>query len=158
VNNNSQTFIDRLQGERSLSIEQANEDFILKRKDGLHAYMLAVVVDDIYQGVTHIIRGDDLADTTCQQAYLFQRLGSSVPTFGHLPLATHPDGHKLSKQTHARALDDRKATANLWAVLTFLNQAIPDNPDDLTRTELLDWAVTHWQPERFKGMKSKQAV
>ena len=80
-------------------------DFILKRADGLWAYQLAVVVDDAAQGITHIVRGKDLADNTARQLLLQKALGYATPSYLHTPLVLAPDGHKLSKQNGAKALD-----------------------------------------------------
>ena len=159
VNNNSPAYEDLFQGPQMLNDQQANEDFILKRKDGLHAYMLAVVVDDIHQGVSHIIRGADLAHSTCQQQYLFDMLGQPAPRFGHLPMAIHPDGSKLSKQTHASAIDDTTPLENLYQVLSFLNQSLPESVSDFSSINaLFDWAIKHWDPSQFHDIREKLAT
>lgn len=156
VESNSPDFLDIFQGPTTIDIAQANEDFIVKRKDGLHAYMLAVVVDDIYQNVTHIIRGADLAPSSCQQHYLFNRLNYESPAFGHLPMAINDDGSKLSKQTHAPAIDDQIPIANIFAALAFLNQELPNTYHEFsTVSEILDWGVSHWDSRRFKGLMDK---
>lgn len=158
VDDNSTEYDDSFQGPQSLTEQQANEDFILKRKDGLHAYMLAVVVDDIHQGTTHIFRGADLAHSTCQQRYLFNVFGQDAPQFGHLPMAMHSDGSKLSKQTHAPAINDSTPMQNLFDVLVFLNQTLPDSVNDFSDIDsLLDWAIKHWDPKRFRGVTEKLA-
>ena len=151
VTSNPASFDDCFYGNQTITDAQANEDFILKRKDDLHAYMLAVVVDDIEQNISHIIRGADLLTTTCQQIYLFQKLNAKVPVFGHLPLATRNNGDKLSKQNHAPAIDDSNALKNLIQALKFLQQPIPETKNI---EQLLNQAVTNWQPERFKHFES----
>ncbi|TAG26335.1 MAG: tRNA glutamyl-Q(34) synthetase GluQRS [Burkholderiales bacterium] len=95
--------------DRRLSTQEQNTeaevgDFVLKRADGLWAYQLAVVVDDAAQGITHVVRGEDLADNTARQILLQQALGYSTPQYLHTPLLLAPDGHKLSKQNGAQAL------------------------------------------------------
>ncbi len=80
-------------------------DFVLKRADGLWAYQLAVVVDDAAQGVTHVVRGSDLADNTPRQIHLQRHLGLATPIYLHTPLVLAADGAKLSKQNGAQALD-----------------------------------------------------
>ena len=158
VDNNPSDYHDTFHGTQSIPAQQANEDFVVKRKDGLHAYMLAVVVDDIYQGITHVIRGADLAHSTRQQQYLFNVFGHTAPQFGHLPMAMHPDGSKLSKQTRAPAIDDSNPLQNLFNVLVFLNQALPDSINEFANfNSLFDWAINNWDPTRFQGVTEKLA-
>ncbi|MCK5820063.1 MAG: tRNA glutamyl-Q(34) synthetase GluQRS, partial [Psychromonas sp.] len=95
-------FFDQLHGKISTPI---NDDFILRRKDGLYAYNLAVVVDDIKQNVTEIVRGADLIETTTKQLALYRLLNKPAPRYLHLPLAVMSPGNKLSKQNHALAVD-----------------------------------------------------
>lgn len=130
----------------------ANGDIIIKRKDGLFAYQLAVAADDRYQGITHVVRGRDLIDSTGRQRYLLLMLNNlhddqlrALPEYGHTPLALGRDGDKLSKQTHAQALDDKSATDNLIAALRFLNHEPPlKDLDKLNCTTLLEWAIQAW--------------
>lgn len=96
---------DRRSGQQQQDLVQAVGDFVLKRADGLWAYQLAVVVDDAAQGVTHVVRGQDLADNTPRQMLLQQALGLPTPLYMHTPLVLGADGEKLSKQNGARALD-----------------------------------------------------
>lgn len=126
-------------------VQSIREDSILKRRDGLHAYQLAVVVDDIAQGVTHIVRGADLLETTATQMDLFRQLGHSEPHYGHLPLAMNREGQKLSKQNHAPALDDGQPTHNLCRALEFLGQQPPASLATATPNEVLAWAIPNWQ-------------
>lgn len=117
------------------------ESFVIRRKDGLYAYHLAVVVDDAHQQITHVVRGRDLQDSTPLHIALQRRLGLPIPRYGHLPLLLSPDGQKLSKQNLARALDDRRSEENLRHCLRALGQ--PD-PPTLSRDRLLTWAASHW--------------
>ncbi len=96
---------DRRLGAHRQNVTREVGDFVLKRADGLWAYQLAVVVDDAEQGITHIVRGEDLADNTPRQVYLQQQLGLPTPTYLHAPLVRGDDGQKLSKQNGARPLD-----------------------------------------------------
>ncbi|WP_237055181.1 tRNA glutamyl-Q(34) synthetase GluQRS [Microbulbifer sediminum] len=121
------------------------DDTILRRRDGLYAYQLAVVVDDIDQGITHIVRGADLLETTGAQQRLFRILGAAVPQFGHLPLVMNPGGQKLSKQNHAPALDDRRPSANLVQALGFLGFHVPPDLQTETPVAILHWASARWQ-------------
>jgi glutamyl-Q tRNA(Asp) synthetase len=96
---------DRRLGEQTQDVEKDVGDFVLKRADGLWAYQLAVVVDDAAQGITHVVRGEDLADNTARQVQLQQALGVPTPRYLHTPLVLGANGEKLSKQNGARALD-----------------------------------------------------
>ncbi|GAB2886162.1 tRNA glutamyl-Q(34) synthetase GluQRS [Microbulbifer echini] len=131
---------------RGTQIQSVREDTILKRRDGLYAYQLAVVVDDIAQGITHIVRGADLLDTTAAQIRLFRLLGTEAPRFGHLPLVMGPGGRqKLSKQNHAAAINDNNASGNLCTALDFLGFHVPDALKQVTPEHILKWAAAHWQ-------------
>lgn len=101
-------------------LESELGDFIIKRSDGYFAYQLAVVVDDEMQGITEVVRGQDLLNNTHRQIHLQQLLGYSSIDYYHLPLLLNSDGQKLSKQTHAPALNSSKGAINLITVLKFL--------------------------------------
>ena len=105
---------DRRLGPQWQDVERAVGDFVLRRADGLWAYQLAVVVDDAAQGVTHVVRGQDLADNTPRQILLQRALGLPTPIYLHTPLVLGENGEKLSKQNGAQALD----TGNPAAALT----------------------------------------
>ncbi|MEZ4695293.1 MAG: tRNA glutamyl-Q(34) synthetase GluQRS [Rhodothermales bacterium] len=92
------TFEDRLFGQVSTDVSSETGDFVLKRKDGIYAYQLAVVVDDAAMGITEVVRGADLIDSTPRQILLYRALGEQPPAFGHIPIAVSPDGDKLSKR------------------------------------------------------------
>ena len=99
------TFNDRMLGPVSQHLATEAGDFVLKRADGFWAYQLAVAVDDADQGVTHVVRGVDLLDSTARQIYLQRLLGVATPAYLHVPVVTNALGEKLSKQTGALALD-----------------------------------------------------
>ncbi|WP_143562470.1 tRNA glutamyl-Q(34) synthetase GluQRS [Shewanella sp. UCD-KL12] len=101
----------------------ANEDFIIKRSDGLYAYQLAVVMDDAFQQITEVVRGSDLLIPTCRQISLFQQFEQTKPNWLHLPLVCTTPGMKLSKQNHAPAIDKLHPQESFNAALTFLGQA-----------------------------------
>jgi glutamyl-Q tRNA(Asp) synthetase len=107
---------DRRLGDQSQDVEREVGDFVLKRADGPWAYQLAVVVDDAAQGVTDIVRGEDLADNTARQIQLQQALHLSTPRYLHTPLVLGANGEKLSKQNGARAADTSTPTAALHAL------------------------------------------
>ncbi|MFO1390428.1 tRNA glutamyl-Q(34) synthetase GluQRS [Cellvibrio sp.] len=147
-------FTDLIQGEQIQNLRTQAGDQILKRKDGLYAYQLAVVVDDIEQGITHIIRGSDLLEVTARQIFLFQLLGAPVPTFGHVTLASQPNGQKLSKQNLAPALRFEDAATNLWHALIFLGQKPPQELLEYSPSEILMWAKDHWTLKNIKGLSA----
>ena len=144
----SEHFDDIFLGPQAIPLDQSG-DFIVKRKDGLFAYQFAVSVDDAYQGITHVIRGHDLLDSTSRQRYLLQLLQAEIPEYGHTPLALGKDGHKLSKQTRAAALVDTQAAANIMAALDFLGcPPLPDGIDASCCDTLLQWAVSVWNRQQ----------
>ncbi len=98
-------FVDRMTGSQSQNLNTAVGDFVLRRADGLFSYQLAVIVDDYLQGITHVVRGDDLLSNTARQIYLQQCSGYPTPSYMHLPIVKNDAGEKLSKQTQAEAID-----------------------------------------------------
>jgi len=98
-------FVDRIQGRIEQRVEKEVGDFVLLRADGIYAYQLAVVLDDLDQGVTDVVRGADLLDSTARQIHLQRILGAATPRYAHVPVALNEAGEKLSKQTGARPLD-----------------------------------------------------
>ncbi|MFD2178752.1 tRNA glutamyl-Q(34) synthetase GluQRS [Veronia pacifica] len=143
------TFSDLRHGDITLDKAMAAEDFIIKRRDGLFAYNLAVVLDDIYQGVTEVVRGADMIEPTGRQRALYHKLGAAPVSYLHLPLALNSKGHKLSKQNHAPAIDNRHPGPALEAALAFLELPVPVELSGASVSELLEWAVTNWQPMRL---------
>jgi len=144
ITNKPTHFEDKLQGTIELDKTQVNDDFIIKRKDGLYAYNLAVVVDDIQQGVTEIVRGADLIETTGKQMNLYHLLGARPPSYVHLPLAVSKPGFKLSKQNHAPSIDKENPIPTLKQVLAFLGHPIPDAVPQHNCQAILFWAQQHW--------------
>jgi glutamyl-Q tRNA(Asp) synthetase len=118
-------FTDLVQGEIEQCVEREIGDFILKRRDGLFAYQLAVVSDDAEQGITHVVRGADLLDSTARQIYLQRLLGFATPEYLHIPIAVNQLGQKLSKQTLATSVStgNDSTHAVLRAALLFLGQS-----------------------------------
>lgn len=119
-------------------------DFVVHRKDGLFAYQLAVVVDDIDQGITHIVRGFDLHDCTARQIFLTQILGGPLIEYAHIPVLCADSGDKLSKQNHAPGIEDRNAPHNLFLALKYLLQSPPLELEHASIDEMLHWAVQNW--------------
>lgn len=137
-------FEDRLQGVVEQQLAEQVGDFVLRRADGIHAYQLAVVVDDAWQGISDIVRGADLLASTPRQLWLQQCLGYRRPTYAHLPVATNPAGEKWSKQTLAPALAAGKASSELVRALRFLGQPAPPGLAAATVREVWDWALANW--------------
>ncbi len=137
-------FEDQRFGTQQQRLESEVGDFIIKRADGYYAYQLAVVVDDAMQGVTEVVRGEDLLDNTPRQIYLQRLLGLPTPSYLHLPIATDTHGNKLSKQNHAPPLDNHQATQNLVKALTFLGHHPPAELHRAPPETLIDWALEHW--------------
>lgn len=142
-------FYDQLQGDVFLNSSEANEDFIIKRKDGLFAYNLAVVIDDINQGITEVVRGADLLHTTGKQISLYQLLNAQQPTYLHLPVAVTTPGRKLSKQNHALAIDKENPIPTLLKALAFLGHPVTSVVDTSSCTKILEWAVQNWSVENI---------
>ncbi len=137
-------FTDRVWGEITQSVAADVGDFILKRADGLFAYQLAVVVDDAYQHITHVVRGADLLWNTPRQIALQTLLDVPTPRYAHLPLVTNALGQKLSKQTLASALPARAQSQMFNQALSVLNHAPPTALLGAPPSELLAWALAHW--------------
>lgn len=139
-------FHDAVQGKICQVLTRDIGDFVLKRADGLFAYQLAVVVDDHLQGITHIVRGADLLDSTPRQIFLQQALGYATPHYLHVPVVTNAAGEKLSKQTLAEPLVSRNHSEDLWRALAFLGQSPLPELRQSPHTDLWQWAIQHWQP------------
>jgi glutamyl-Q tRNA(Asp) synthetase len=133
---------DRRLGAMAQRVEQEVGDFVLKRADGLWAYQIAVVVDDAHQGITDIVRGEDLADNTARQLWLQQCLGLARPRYLHTPLVLGADGHKLSKQNGAMPLELTQPLATLQAAARILQ--LPELPAR-TQGQWLAQAVQAWR-------------
>jgi glutamyl-Q tRNA(Asp) synthetase len=135
-------FADRMLGPQTVTTEAAAEDFVLLRRDGLFTYQLAVVVDDIDQQITDIVRGADLIDATPGQLLLWRQLSERQPRFAHVPLVTDPYGRKLSKQNHAPALSSQRVVEQLQQACDYLQ--LPLNGAK-TRSTMLQQATQQWQ-------------
>lgn len=138
-------FVDRVQGECRQNVEHEVGDFVVMRADGLFAYQLAVVVDDADQGITDVVRGADLLDSTARQILLQRDLGYATPRYAHVPVAVNAAGEKLSKQTGAAAIDAAQGARALARALVFLGHP---PPIDLPSRDLLSWARAHWDIRR----------
>ncbi len=152
TDNSEIVFSDALQGRWTHHLEDESGDFVIRRRDGLIAYQLAVVVDDELQGVTDIVRGIDLMDSTARQIWLQRLLGYRTPNYVHIPVITHATGEKLSKLTGASAIPLDAVTETLVAALAALQQ---DPPPELTKNSLDNvwkWAHDSWQRQKLDGL------
>jgi glutamyl-Q tRNA(Asp) synthetase len=146
-----QAFTDELQGIQTLDLSAAIGDYVILRRDGLPAYHLAVVLDDADQGVTNVVRGIDLLEPTFAHRHLQSTLGLPSPAYCHLPVIVNAAGQKLSKQTHARPVDELDKSAVAARVLTYLGAAPPHELVGAAPGELWQWAVEHWTPAALRG-------
>ena len=134
------SFTDRVQGPQAQVLEKQVGDFVVYRADGQSAYQLAVVVDDEEQGITHVVRGADLLDSTARQIHLQRLLGYATPRYLHVPVAVNAAGEKLSKQTGARPVDAAHPEHSIRKALRFLGQAPTDD---------LEEAIAAWDTSRI---------
>jgi glutamyl-Q tRNA(Asp) synthetase len=147
-------FVDRLQGPCGQDVAQEVGDFVIRRRDGYHAYQLAVVVDDAAQGITEVVRGCDLLDNTPRQILLQQALGLPTPDYCHIPLLVEPDGAKLAKRQRSVPLEPGNAPALLWQVLHLLRQSPPATLQQASVADLWEWALEHWDLRPLRGIRS----
>lgn len=144
------SFTDIRIGEIHIQEGLAKEDFIIKRRDGLYAYNLAVVLDDIYQGITQVVRGADLLDPTCRQISLYHELGETPVSYLHLPLAMQNAQLKYSKQNKAPAIpkDQKTVISTLIKALAFLGFP-PPKTEYMDIDQLLEWAISVWNVDKL---------
>ena len=151
------SFHDRVQGSVSQDLERDVGDFVVRRADSPFAYQLAVVVDDAEQRITEVVRGADLLGSTPRQIYLQRLLGYATPSYAHLPAAVNARGEKLSKQTHAPALDTLHAVETLAAALAFLGQSPPEALRRATLREVWQWTDANWVLEKVPRLRAQPA-
>ena len=149
------SFDDAVQGRIEQNLETAIGDFVLYRADHIYAYQLAVVIDDAEQGITDIVRGADLLDSTPRQIYLQQLLGLPTPRYLHVPVAINVEGEKLSKQTRAQPIDRQHPLPALVAALRFLGRQ-PPAPESIPA--LWRWAVANWRRENIPQSRVQPAA
>ena len=150
-------FDDAVQGPIRQNLETDIGDFVLSHTDDAFAYQLAVVTDDAEQGVTDVVRGADLLDSTPRQIYLQQLLDLPTPRYLHVPVAVNATGQKLSKQTLAAAIDAQQPLPALLKALRFLGQQAPG---ELTRADidvLWQWAIANWSVARIPRQRAVSA-
>ena len=146
---------DRVQGRIVQDVAREIGDFVLKRRDGLHAYQLAVVVDDALQGITDVVRGADLLASTPRQILLQRLLGYATPRYLHIPVATDERGEKLSKQHLAAPLDASDASEAIDAALEFLGQ---EKVAKAAPASMLAAAASSWDASRIPRAIGRPAI
>jgi glutamyl-Q tRNA(Asp) synthetase len=151
-------FNDSVMGEFNQSLNSDVGDFVVLRRDGLVSYQLAVVVDDYHQGITEIVRGFDLLDSTPRQILLQKCLNYSTPDYVHIPLALNSLGQKLSKQHFAKALTVGNESEQLWLALDWLKQNPPLTLRQESINEILSWAIAHWDLSFIPALKTGAAA
>jgi len=148
-------FTDRIQGRFRQDVAAAVGDMALRRRDGLFAYVLAVVVDDAAQGVSQVVRGADLLDNTPRQVHLQRLLGLPTPGYAHVPVLTEADGRKLAKSERSVAANPYDAVRQLCNIFNLLNLAPPTELGGGKLDDAWRWARAHWQvaavPRRFSS-------
>ena len=145
---------DAVQGRSRQNLAAAVGDFVVLRADAIVAYHLAVVVDDAEQGVTDVVRGADLLESTARQVHLQRLLGWPSPAYAHLPVAVNRAGQKLSKQTHARATSSMDRSGLLGVVLEFLGHSLPADLRGAPPGDLWRWAIGTWRLDRVPRVRS----
>ncbi len=147
-------FADSWQGPVRRRLETDYGDFVVRRADGFFAYQLAVVVDDAAQGITHVVRGADLIESTPRQIFLQQRLGLPTPAYAHHPVATDASGGKLSKQSAAAPVNPDDPGPALHRALAFLGQTPPGELAGGGLEGLWRWALDRWDPARVPAVRT----
>ena len=145
-------FSDRLQGQQSQRLESESGDFVILRRDGLIAYHLAVVVSDHLEGITEIVRGIDLMDSTPRQIWLQRLLDFDTPAYMHIPVAVNSAGQKLSKLTGAEPIPLRGKRRILVNALTALRQRPDNDLEDASLSDIWTWAIDHWNPAPLRSV------
>ncbi|TGE76991.1 tRNA glutamyl-Q(34) synthetase GluQRS [Pseudoalteromonas sp. KS88] len=137
-------YFDLIQGNVVVDSALAHEDYIIKRSDGLFAYQLVVVADDIEQGITDVVRGADLLEPTARQLSLFKQLKAPIPNYAHLPLAVAKPGFKLSKQNYAPAICKQNPKPSLFNAFEFLGLAPTPEISTLSVEKMMAWAINRY--------------
>jgi glutamyl-Q tRNA(Asp) synthetase len=146
-------FEDKVQGDVSIDLTTDAGDFVIKRRDGLFAYQLAVIVDDDAQGISHVVRGVDLLNSTPRQLLLQRALGMKHPEYAHVPVVIDENKVKLSKSAGAGALNVNRPSEEIWRALRFLRQSPPLELRLSTLPEIWDWAARNWQVHSVRGLR-----
>lgn len=147
---NTSVLNDQLLGVFDVPLDIVNEDFVLKRRDGLHGYHLVAVIDDIAQGITQVVRGADLLFPSACQSVLYSVFGARQPENLHIPVAVSKPGKKLSKQNYSQPLNNQNASANLVSAIEFLGADAPQELKLERPDNIIQWAKSHWRWQKMK--------
>ena len=147
-------FDDKIQGHFSQQLELDAGDFVIRRKDELYAYQLAVVVDDEFQNITHVVRGWDLLDSTPRQIYLQRVLNYQEMSYIHIPIIVDEKGQKLSKQAFAPSIETDRASEAIYKALVFLGQVPPAEIATERPESQLQWAIANWDSQAVAKISS----
>lgn len=146
-------FTDAVMGFYCQNVKQEIGDFVIRRKDGLFAYQLAVVIDDEFQNITHIVRGVDLLDSTPRQIYLQTQLSYRQPDYAHLPVAVDKNGDKISKHNGFGGIDNKKPVPALFKALQFLGQQPDNGLQHASINTLWQWAMEYWDIKKVPNVE-----
>lgn len=145
TNENTISFDDAIQGQQEVNLEKTSGDFVIQRRDGFFSYHLASGFDDAEQGITEVVRGSDLLDSTACQLHIQKQLKLSTPRYCHLPVALNSEGQKLSKQSYAAAVKLEMPVKLLCNTLKFLGHLPPKNLESGSISEFWEWAINNWE-------------
>lgn len=146
---------DAIQGPIRTCTEEKRKNIAIWRRDGIPSYPLSVVVDDNLMGISHVVRGSDLAANTVQQALLLDKLSMKRPHYAHVPVLNDRKGEKLSKRDKATTIDNCHAKRNVMWSMQLLGM---DPPQRTTLSELLDWGIEHWSLSKIPSEASLSNV
>ncbi len=141
-------FADRIQGIYRQDVSAAVGDIIIKRRDRIFAYVLAVVVDDASQGITHVVRGADLLDNTPRQIHLQKLLRVPQPSYAHVPVLTEADDSKLAKSRRSAYLGPHSPAKALLSVFSLLGLTAPESLRDAPIREAWEWGISKWNVDK----------
>ena len=158
VESDELVFIDGLQGQQKINLSHLTGDYIIIRSDKLPSYNLSTVLDDSFQGVTHIVRGVDLLELTSIHIHLQKILGIKIPKYLHLPVIVNANGQKLSKQTGAPPIINKDAKKIASMILSYLGLQAPNELVGSNPSELWSWAIQNWDPKNLANQRKITAI
>jgi len=158
VESNELIFIDGLQGQQKINLSHLTGDYTIIRSDKLPSYNLSTVLDDSFQGVTHIVRGVDLLELTSIHIHLQKTLDMKIPKYLHFPIIVNANGEKLSKQTGAPPIINKDAKKTASIILSYLGLQAPNELVGSKPSELWAWAIQNWDPKNLANQRKTRAL